>query len=151
MPTRVTPQQAAGNKRGRAGSNSLSLVSSNSVNDGDSTGRWWSTTPVQQRCLQEPPSTVIDHAADATSRPRLRKNTSGSFLDVDSASFLPSTTAQAHNAELDSPQRRRQLSMQSQKGPVGPRPLDGSKGKRYEYKENMKTLKLHQTSDSCSI
>ncbi len=78
--------------------------------------------------------TDIDYVAEASSRNHLQKKSPNPSETVESASFLPSTNVRVNNAEFQfgPTNRKGQLSIQNQKGPMGPRPLDASIGKRYE-------------------
>lgn len=78
--------------------------------------------------------TDIDYGAEASLRNRLQKKPSNPSVNVQSTSFLPSAHVRSNNAESQSgsANRKRQLSVQNQKGPLGPRPLDASPGKRCE-------------------
>jgi hypothetical protein len=78
--------------------------------------------------------THIDRIAEASSRHYLQKKSSNPSVNVEGASFLPSTNVRTNNADFQSgpTNRKRQVSIQNQKGPMGPRPLDASSGKRLE-------------------
>ncbi|KAF7507497.1 hypothetical protein GJ744_010428 [Endocarpon pusillum] len=107
MPARVTSQQTTTGTRVRAGSNSQSQASNNLG------GNEW-------------------ESSEASLRNRLQKKHSNPSVNVQSTSFLPSAHVRSNNAESQSgfANRKRQLSIHNQKGPLGPRPLDASIGKR---------------------
>jgi dual specificity tyrosine-phosphorylation-regulated kinase 2/3/4 len=77
--------------------------------------------------------TDIDYVAEAPSRNRLQKNHSNPSVHFENSSTLPSTNVRANNVDpqVGPTNRKRQSSIQSQKGPMGPRPLDATIGKRY--------------------
>lgn len=77
-------------------------------------------------------SWILIMLLEASPRNRLQKKRSNSSVNVESVSSLPSTNVRVNNAESGFANRKRQLSIQNQKGPMGPRPLDASSGKKYE-------------------
>jgi hypothetical protein len=137
MPARVPSQQTATSTRLRAGINSQPQVSSApEIDERDLNGTLGSISPAQLGWLQEVTlCTYIDLVQEASLGPRLQKESSNPSMNENSASFLPSTNGRTDNVESQNgpANRKRQFSIQNQKVPMGPRPLDASSGKRYEY------------------
>ena len=142
MPARIASQQTATSARVRAEGDTQSLASGNSRDDEwGPNGTWTSPTTTHKGVSS---FTDIDCVTEPLSRNRLQKKPSKPSVQVGSASFLPVTDPNvcSNNAQSQSRTRNRkgQLTIQNQQGPMGPRPLGGSMRRRYE---EIHDLKLH--------
>jgi dual specificity tyrosine-phosphorylation-regulated kinase 2/3/4 len=133
MPSRVESQKTATNPRARSGNNSqYQAPNAARINGCDLSGTWRFQPLPRKGGRRNSAFTDIDYAAEFSPRNRLQKKSSNPSVHAEIAPLPPSTNVRvSNNAELGPPNRKRQSSIPNQKGPMGPRPLDASAGKRY--------------------